>query len=409
MISPNKKALYIFLMALVPIAACLTQFLYPSKAGDARGPAYAGSVSCMQCHKDVYSSYLHSAHLQTSRPANIQTVHGSFAKGQNTFDFGTGQKMVMEKRGSGLYQTGYVNGKQVQTERFDITIGGVKAETYLYWKGNKLFELPMSYFKNLHGWTNSPGYAKGIINFDRPIVTRCLECHTSYIYEVPQQSAIRQQPEYDKNTLIYSIDCERCHGPAARHVEFHLDNPAEKKAHFMVSYRSLTRDQKLNTCAVCHSGNRDKFEISTFNFKPGDTLDNFKVHDYFPQKQNLADLDVHGNQNSLLSISKCFLMSNMDCMSCHSAHNTDRGDLVMYSQKCTNCHNAANHNTCTQKLAAALKTNCIDCHMPEQASGAIAVQTATERNTTPYQVRTHRIAIYPDQSQKIMNYLKNTK
>ncbi|OCX52323.1 hypothetical protein BEL04_12680 [Mucilaginibacter sp. PPCGB 2223] len=406
---PNKKTSIVFLIALLPIAACLTRCLYQSKAQDPRGRAYAGSASCMQCHKDVYSSYLHTAHMQTSKPAGSETVHGSFAAGQNTFDFGTGQKMVMEKRDSGLYQTGYVNGRQIETERFDIAIGGIKAETYLYWKGNKLFELPMSYFKSLHGWTNSPGYAKGIINFDRPIVTRCLECHTSYIYALPQQSAIRQQPEFEKNSLIYGIDCERCHGPAAQHVEFHLANPAEKKTHFMVSYKSLTRDQKLNTCAVCHSGNRDQFEISTFNFKPGDTLENFKVHDYFPQKLNLADLDVHGNQNGLLSASKCFLMSNMDCMTCHNAHNTDRGNLAMYSQKCINCHNAANHNACTQKMGAATKTNCIDCHMPEQASGAIAVQTATERNTTPYQVRTHRIAVYPEQPQKIMDYLKNIK
>jgi len=228
----SKKALFIFLIALLPIAACLTQCLYQSKAVDVRGPAYAGSASCMQCHKDVYSSYLHTAHFQTSRPATPQTVHGNFAPGANMLDFGTGQKMTMEKRDSGLYQTGYVNNRQVETERFDIVIGGVKAETYLYWKGDKLFELPMSYFKSLHGWTNSPGYPKGIINFDRPIVTRCLECHSSYISEAPQQSAIRQQPEFDKNSLIYGIDCERCHGPAAEHVEFHTANPTEKKSAF---------------------------------------------------------------------------------------------------------------------------------------------------------------------------------
>ncbi|WP_448702432.1 cytochrome c3 family protein [Mucilaginibacter sp. AW1-3] len=408
MMRRSKKAFFILLIALLPVAACLTQCLYQSKATDVRGAAYAGSVSCKQCHKDVYSSYLHTAHFETSRQAGTQTVHGSFAPGENTFDFGTGQKMVMQKRDSGLYQTGYVNGQQVETERFDMVIGGVKAETYLYWKGDKLFELPMSYFKNLHGWTNSPGYAKGIINFDRPIVTRCLECHSSYISEVPQQSAIRQQPEFDKNSLIYGIDCERCHGPAAKHVAFHLNNPNEKEAHFMVSYKSLTRDQKLNTCAVCHSGNREKFELSAFNFKPGDTLDNFKVRDYFPQKQNLAGLDVHGNQNGLLSASKCFLMSNMDCMSCHNTHVNDRGNVAMYSQKCMNCHNTANHNTCTVKQVAARKANCIDCHMPEKAS-AIAVQTATERNITPYLVRTHLIAVYPEESKKIMDFIKNTK
>lgn len=56
-----------------------------------------------------------------------------------------------------------------------------------------------------------------------------------------------------------------------------------------------------------------------------------------------------------------------------------------------------------------MKNNCIDCHMPAQESGAIMVQTATEKNTTPYLVHTHRIAVYPEETQKIMTFLKNTK
>jgi hypothetical protein len=122
----------------------------------------------------VYNSYVHTAHFETSRPADIKTIHGSFKKGQNAFDFGNGKRVQMEKRNGGLFQVAYINGKAAQAEKFDITVGGVKAETYLYWKGNELFELPMSYFSTLHSWTNSPGYDAGSKLRPPEISYRCL-------------------------------------------------------------------------------------------------------------------------------------------------------------------------------------------------------------------------------------------
>jgi hypothetical protein len=404
----GKKAVLIALIALVPIAACLTECLNKRQPVDARGEVYAGSAACMKCHKDVYSSFIHTAHFQTSRPANLQSIHGSFAAGKNVFDFASNQKVVMERRDSGLYQCGYINGKLTESQRFDIVIGGIKAETYLYWKGKSLYELPISYFNALQSWTNGPGYATDMINFGRPIVTRCLECHSSYINELPQRTLRREAPEFDQNSLIYGIDCERCHGPGANHVNFHTENPDAKKAMYMVSYKTLSREQKLNTCAVCHSGNREKLERSAFDFKPGDTLSKFKVHDYFLQKVDSSTLDVHGNQNGLLSASKCFLMSNMDCLTCHNTHVNERGNLALYSQRCMNCHNTANHNVCklhSPQLSAGMKNNCIDCHMPASPSSVITVQTASEKNAIPYLVRTHRIAIYPLELKKIQSLI----
>lgn len=375
---------------------------------DPRGEAYAGSTSCKKCHQDIYNAYVNSAHAQTSQPASIHHVHGNFNAPFNVFSFANNQKMVMEKTDSGLYQAGYIDGKRVEAHRFDIAFGGVKAETYAYWNNKQAFELPMSYFKALHSWTNSPGYAVNYINFGRPIVTRCFECHSSYIYQLPQQTLNRQFVEYDKNTLIYGVDCERCHGPAAQHVNFQTANPAEKKAHFMVGFKSLTRAQKLDACGVCHGGNADQFQRTAFAFKPGDTLANFKEPDYFPKKTDPTTIDVHGNQNGLLAASKCFLMSNMDCTTCHASHGSERDNVTMYSQRCMNCHNTANHNVCKMqpKLSAAMRGNCIDCHMPAKPSSAILVQTQAEKMAVPYLVHTHLIAVYPEESKKIMAFVE---
>jgi hypothetical protein len=87
----KKRYLFLVLIALVPLSFILTQ-CYSSKPADPRGEVYAGSESCKKCHSDVYNSFLHTAHFQTSQLANIHNIRGSFAKDSNTFEFGMGQK-----------------------------------------------------------------------------------------------------------------------------------------------------------------------------------------------------------------------------------------------------------------------------------------------------------------------------
>ena len=140
----KKRTLFLVLISLVPLIFILTQ-CFNSKPTDPRGEVYAGAASCIKCHSAQYDSFIHTAHFKTSRPASLQAIGGNFSKGFNILDYGNGLKVAMEKRGDSLYQVAYQNGKQTEAEPFDISVGGVKAETYLYWKGKQLFELPVSY------------------------------------------------------------------------------------------------------------------------------------------------------------------------------------------------------------------------------------------------------------------------
>jgi hypothetical protein len=408
----KTKSIYFFIFLLIPLSTLLTQCFKKEKT-DVRDVVYAGADKCVKCHKGISDSYIHTAHFQSSRPASIHDIHGNFSAGKNVFKFNDRLKVVMEKRTDGLYQVAYLDGKQLEARRFDITFGGVKAETYLYWKGKQLFELPLSYFEALHSWTNSPGYTGDHADFGRTIIRRCFECHSSYIQEIPQQQVDLQKRiiEYDQKSLIYGIDCERCHGPAANHVNFHTAYPEVKQARYIVKFSSLTRSQKLDACAVCHSSNKGAFQVSAFVFKMGDTLSKFKEPDFLRQNPNPATLDVHGNQNGLLATSKCFLMSNMDCSTCHNTHVNESSNLLAYSQKCMKCHNETNHNFCTMapKLGAMIKNNCIDCHMPLKPSNIIAVASAAGKKQVPYLVRTHHIAIYPEEAKKIAFFINAEK
>ncbi len=90
----------------------------------------------------------------------------------------------MDARRDGFFQTGVLGTPPDAisiTERFDLVIGsGRKGQTYLYWKEDQLFQLPVSYWTEVGSWVNSPGYGDRTLDFSRPVVPRCLECHASF-------------------------------------------------------------------------------------------------------------------------------------------------------------------------------------------------------------------------------------
>jgi hypothetical protein len=385
-------------------------FSHSSASQDPRGDRYAGSVACERCHGSIYGSYLHTAHFLASLPATNQNVHGRFDQGFNTFKINDSQKVVMEKLYNGLFQTYYLNGKLKTRYRFDIVFGGVKGESYLSWRGNELDQLPLSYFTQGRQWSTSPGYGFNFLDYPRlRLVSKgCLECHTSYIENVAGElPRLDKAEEFDKSTLVYHIDCERCHGPGAEHVNFQTDNPGIKTAHFITAYRSLDRSQKIDMCAVCHSGPPQIMIRSKFEFVPGDTFAKFKIPD-LSKNFDTAHLDVHGNQVQMLQSSRCYVNSNMECATCHDTHVNTRGNEMIYAQKCLSCHNSPKHSFCkmTAQLGmVALEKNCIGCHMPALSTKIISVRISNSTPPIPFFVHTHHIAVYPQEVKKILAYI----
>ena len=399
-----KKILF-FLTIIAGSIFFFSRCIQIKSNNDPRGNFYAGSTACIKCHQQIYNTYLHTSHYHSASAASFSSIAGNFSSDSNTLFINDSLKVVMEKRGNIPYQVLYINNKQKNAERFDIVFGNTDGQTYLYWKNDLVYQLPVSYFAALHSWSSSPGYPSDTVIFDRPIYRRCFECHTSFIKESLQHATTNtESKELDKNSVIYNIDCERCHGPAATHVNFHEEYPNEKKGRYIISFASLSRSQKIDICAVCHSGNKNYMLASTFSFMPGDTLSHYMLPGV-----NTARIDgrpdVHGNQPQLLAMSKCFINSNMDCSTCHNPHINDRGNTIAYSQKCMACHTEANHNFCKMANASDisfLKSNCTTCHMPQQASNIIRMKTSNAALNKAVLMVNHHIAIYPEESKKII-------
>ena len=389
----NKRLFLVFgvmTMLIVLFAQCMDF----TKKTPATAKTYAGAAACRQCHAAIVDSYLQNPHQQTSYPIEDEKIVNGPQPNSNVYAFDAHLKIVVEKRDEGMFQAAYVDGKEVIARRFDMAIGsGEKAHTYGSWQGDQLQQLPLSYFRVIKSWANSPGYPTDKVYFERPIGKRCLECHSSFaeVKSVPD-GPLTVKEELNKNSLIYGIDCERCHGPAGKHVEFHLDNPGEKAAKYIVIYKTLSHQKKIDACAVCHSGTDTEVQKSTFAFKPGDDLKDFRSA--VPGNTTRKAPDVHGNQSRLLAESKCFIQSKkMDCGSCHRTHENLKGNLTIYSKRCISCHATIKHSEAT--LANAMvKTNCIDCHMPKQPSNLITFQLAGKKQVSTYLLRTHKVGIY---------------
>ena len=106
----------------------------------------AGAAPCGPCHQDVALSYQQTAHFLTSGNANSNTILGSFLEGRNVLQTAVPEiSFRMERKGDAFYQTAFDHGR-THSERFDLVLGsGRRGQSYLYWKGGLLYQLPVSY------------------------------------------------------------------------------------------------------------------------------------------------------------------------------------------------------------------------------------------------------------------------
>jgi hypothetical protein len=371
-----------------------------SALADSRGDQYAGAAACVSCHKDVFNNYSHTNHYKTSSLVNADSLKKVIASADDSFHYDDSSVVRVQEKEQSIFQTLFLHNKEINSASLDMAFGsGEKAQTYAYWKDGKLQQLPLTFFSSMRSWINSPGFPMNHANFNRVIIGRCFECHASFINKenVPEEG-LRVSEKLDRNSIIYGIDCERCHGPAAAHVEYQRSNPSVKEAKYIVSIKDLSRQRQLDLCAACHSGNDLATQRSLFSFVPGDTLSHF----YFPEfGQTNNDPDVHGKQMQLLQSSRCFQASSMTCTSCHNSHEPEESKIELFMSKCMSCHQGSAHATNMLQTKDSIKTangivaaNCIECHMPLQPSRAIYFKGKNELKTIPYLLRTHRIGVY---------------
>lgn len=408
----NRPKLFISYLAeiLIMVALSFHQCKQPVSpiAIHPSGLEYAGPESCASCHVKVYEQHLNTAHYSSSRTFSSSFLEKLFEEANNEYRLSNSINFVMSLENNRYYQKGFHGDSLVGKHPFDITIGsGKRGQTYLYWDQNSLFQLPVSQYTLTNSWVNSPGYFTDRVSFDRPITPACMECHSTYMQS--ESDFFNKENKYIKDEVILGISCERCHGPAKAHVDFHIDNPKQKKPQHITKFANLNRAQKLHACALCHSGAKAHTK-QPFEFITGGILDRLKYEGF--NIEAFKGLDVHANQYGLLTASKCFMNSpKMDCSTCHNVHEEEAGNLEVFSARCMSCHTESGTMDCGRRKAMGsdLNENCIDCHMPNFNTANISIFGNGDKSPLPTKMRTHLIGIYPDELDEIKSYIQSNK
>jgi Cytochrome c554 and c-prime len=345
---------------------------------------YVGDAACRSCHQDKVETFHRTSHYLTSRMPEKDSILGKFTPDANVMKTSNPELFFrMEEKDNGFFQTAVEGAApfiESRTERFAFVVGsGGKGQTYLFWKGDDLFQLPVSYWTEL-GWVNSPGYRDGQANFARPIIPRCLECHGTYFEQLPPPVN-----RYRKTGFIVGITCEKCHGPGRDHTLRFAAKPAPGVNPAILNPARFSRDRQMDLCAWCHAGHGFPLQPS-FSYVPGGTLDRYLR---IPQPDPAAPIDVHGSQVEMLQRSRCFQQSAMTCLTCHNVHSVQH-DASEFSQRCLTCHKPGSATFPKQGHQAA--SNCIECHMPMQETNLI-VFDQNGKKARP-KVRSHWIKVY---------------
>ncbi|MFL5618498.1 MAG: multiheme c-type cytochrome [Gemmatimonadaceae bacterium] len=355
-------------------------------------PATAvGDSTCISCHRDK-TSYEGTAHRLTTRHPSRAAIAGDFTGPRSVLHTpNVAVHFRMSADSTGFHQTAVTGtGKDttMRTERIAYVVGSNrKGQSYLYWRGDSLFQLPISYWKSLNSWINSPGpgYADGRVNFNRGVAPRCLECHATWIEARQDLDVVNH---YDSTGAILGITCERCHAAGREHVARERSVLRAARGRAIVNPARLTRERQMDACAQCHGG-LGAPKIPSFSYVAGYRLDDFVA---LTQPPPDVPVDVHGNQVALLQRSRCYQASQMTCLTCHDVHATQR-DTKLLSGRCLTCHQEQSCKLFPVQ-GHALAGRCVDCHMPVQSSNVIVSALAGTQQQV--RVRSHWIRVYKD-------------
>lgn len=327
---------------------------------------YSGPKACAECHQAIYQSFAQTSHASTSSVAEADVLQSIFPTNPHRVVLSPDSIHVdLEIRPHGMFQTAVAISGQSQfdhTERLDVVIGsGKMGYTFGYWKGEHLYQLPVGYVSITKEWRNSPGFPDDLAVFARPIDARCIECHATFAQAAPDHPN-----RFDRDSVIYGVSCESCHGPAQQHIEHHKSHPESETAQFVMNPAAMPRARQIDVCSRCHAGGelRDLLK-KPFTYHLGEPLDEYL------QIKSAADVAAQGphsnDQFKRLSLSRCFQKSDqLVCTTCHDPHTFERNDTALFSRRCQTCHSADECGK-SAEFGDLIRANCIDCHM--QKSG----------------------------------------
>lgn len=356
---------------------------------------YVGSQVCAQCHAEISQSYSRTSMANSaaiaSEATEIENYESDWVTGNRGF------RVRATKSEAGLIHTEQllsVDGRVLCEQSVPIAYelgSGKRGRSYLIERDDQLMMSPLTWYSMALRWDASPGYTKSNLHFERKIVEACVQCHVGRI--APSPSPLENR--FAKPALIEpGIGCERCHGPAGRHVALHLERKElgifdRLSPDPIVNPAALAPDLRESVCNDCHLLGAERvlrFEKHDRDFRPGDPLDSVWV---------IFNKGIGGigsgqsteavNHVPQMEGSQCFQKSagRLGCISCHDPHSQPepKDRVQFFRNKCIDCHQAPEQECRLPQPVRVQKSpedSCIACHMPSLSASDVQHTSQTD-------------------------------
>jgi tetratricopeptide (TPR) repeat protein len=338
---------------------------------------YAGSKSCIECHKKFYELWASSRHGLAMQPYTPEFARTHLTPQKKDLVIGKGRYRADIGPKAGWVLATDPKGKKKKYPFLHV-LGGKNVYYFLTpLKRGRLQTLPVAYDVRTKQWFDTA--ASGVRHFgsgppEEPINwkewpytfnTACFNCHVSQL-----------STNYDLKTDTYrttwaeaGINCETCHGPSKEHNEVMQAVPKGQLPPDLkiISVKKFTYEQHNASCGSCHA----KMAPLTTAFPPGErffdhfdlvTLENL---DYYPDGRDLGENYTY----TTWLMSPCVKSGQLDCIKCHTASGRYRfKDGAKANDACLPCHaervaQAATHIHHPPDKPE-VPTKCVSCHMP---------------------------------------------
>lgn len=348
---------------------------------------YAGSLTCVECHREVCESYL--SHPMNHAMDGFPQANPIENLSSPLFPEGKLLQYQVEDRGKRMAHHEILksaDGKVIYDleEPIEFALGsGQRGRTYLVKKNGSLYQSPIGWYSGIGKWDLSPGYGyPQNERFERKVGVGCLYCHAGILNVDPEHPDTFGEPTFKE----MPISCERCHGPASKHVAFQRAGgvPSGEKDP-IVNPAKLDFQRREHICYQCHLQGEavvPRFGRTHADFRPGMLLDD--VWTVFVSKKGVeargAKAVSHVEQ---MHASRCFQESKgkMGCTTCHDPHSKPKPEerVAFYNNRCATCHQ---QDACkappADRAAAPANGSCIACHMPSTSTSDVAHTAQTD-------------------------------
>jgi Flp pilus assembly protein TadD len=396
-------------LGLLAVTAGLATFwnrrvpVSPPPAQHARNLKIAGSdagyidaAACAGCHSEIARTYARTGMARSFGAIRAETPANIFPDGAFHHEV-SAQSFTMYRQGGRPYLKRHLTGpdgspdEERETEVHFWLGSGNRGRSFVHRAtSGKLIVLPVTWYAEGGGrWGMNPGYDRPVhTGFDRTVDYRCLSCHAGYP-EIEPGADSRVGAWELPGRLVEGIDCQRCHGPGAAHVEAARRGSApEAVRHAIINPKRLPPERQLEVCYQCHLETTSvalpaeiiRFDRGVFSYRPGQPLAEYALFfDYAKGTEHDGRFEFVSSAYRLVQ-SRCFRESAgaMTCTTCHNPHDIPRGEEAVrhYASVCRKCHAAQlGRMVAGQQHPAA--ADCVPCHMPKRTpSDAVRVRVA---------------------------------